>query len=200
MVPVEPDVNGGKPVEGVERIEPSAVGLENMLKVADEFFNAQMRRFICGPDAPMRPTSTGLGSSVGDIQNDAFFRIVKFDCADLEQTLTHQLVAVLQEWNHPGTSDQFECKYIVDCDRPDAKLQLEAIKIAWDMGVSFDEGELRSVCGMSTPSMDSKTVQKSAAEMNPFQPPGLEDDELKPEDEGGVERHDEDTEGNPGKM
>jgi len=160
LIPVDPEMNSGRPVEGVERIEPSAVGLDNMLKVVEDLFNSQIRRFIVGQDSTSRPVSSGLNSNLADIHENTFSRIVAFDCQDLAQCLTHQLVRVLHKWNHPDDLD-FTCKYVIDYDSSDVDKQMQAIKTAWEMGVGFDADEVRSLTGMSKPDLDAVVLKKN---------------------------------------
>ena len=160
LVPVDPNMNGGKPLEGIERIEPSAVGLDNMLRIIEDLFNTQIRRFIVGQDSTSKDVSAGLGSNIADVQENTFSRIVAFDCQDLAQCLTDQLVKVIHEWNHPDDMD-FTCKYVIDHDSSDVDKQMAAIKDAYEMGVSFDEDEVRSLTGMSKPDLDAVILKKS---------------------------------------
>lgn len=153
MMPV--DMTTGIPVEGIQRIEPSPIGLDNVLKVIQDFFAPQLRRFIVGQDATSMPMTAGLGSEIADVQQNTFFRVVKFDSIDLQETLTRQLVRVIQDWSYPGTPP---CKFVIDFTKPNTKEQLESIKAAWDMGVSFIEDEVRSLVGLTKPTEEDVTI------------------------------------------
>lgn len=174
LVPVDPEMNGGKPLEGVERIEPSAVGLENMVKVIEDIFNSQIRRFIVGQDSTSRPANLGLGSKIAEVHESTFSRIIAFDCQDLAQCLSTQLVDVIHEWNHPNDLD-FKCRYIVDADSSDVDKQMGAIKSAYEIGVSFDEDEVRQLTGMSKPDLDASILKKAPEQHKQHQEQTSED-------------------------
>lgn len=184
MVPVDVE-SGGKMLEGVERLEVGGQGLDNMLKVVQDFFGAQIRRFIVGQDSTSQPVQTGLGSKIASVQESTFGRIVSFDCADLAETLTHQLVRVIQKWNHPGT-EHCPCKFVIDYAKPNIDAQITAAKTLFDMGVEFDADELRSLTGLSKPQEGAVILKKSEDKaMNPFgnMPPQLEKGEEKETEE-----------------
>ncbi len=164
MVPVDPESTapGGKPWEGIEYIEVGSTGMDNMLKVLDDYFGNQIREFIIGQPSTSKPVNTGMGSKTSEVHENTFSRIIHFDCQDLAGCLTRDLVSVLQEWNHPETMGQFKCKYVIDADRPDVKAQMEAVKAAYECGVSFDMDEVRGLCGLSKPNEDAEIIQKAA--------------------------------------
>lgn len=195
MVPIDPDLNGGKPMEGIERIEVPATGLDNMLKVADGYFGKQLRQFIVGQDSTSQEVNTGLGSKISEVQQNTFYRIVKFDCVDLAQCLTRELVRVIQKYNHPGTPP---CKFVIDMEHPDNKEKLETVKIAYELGVEFNADEIRSLTGLSKPQVGDEIIKKSSDAPNPFDPTGANanpfggnSDDVEEEDKN--ESEDEDT-------
>lgn len=150
MVPVDVMENGGKPIEGVEIQPASAIGLDNFLRVISEFLAPQLRRMIVGQDSTSQETKAGLGSKIAEVHENTFSRICQYDSRDLEQTLTHQLVHVLQRWNFPGTEDKL-CKFVMDLAKPNVGEQIQAAKTLADMGVEFDGDELRKLIGFSKP-------------------------------------------------
>ncbi len=178
MVPVELN-SGGKPVEGLELINASAIGMENMMAVVKDIFEQQIRRMIVGQDATSQNISTGLGSKLAEVHQNTFSRIVQFDCCDLEQTLTDQLVRVIQKWNFPGTEDT-PCRYVVDYASSNIEGKIEAAKTLYEMGISFDGDELRSLVGLKKPTENSVIIKKSPDQPtipglnteNPFSPDG----------------------------
>lgn len=154
MVPV--DMASGQPIEGIERIEPSAVGLENVQSVID-FFASQIKMFIVGQPSTSEKVTAGLGSEIANVHENTFFRIVAFDCVDLQETLTRQLVRVIQDWSFPGTPP---CKFVINYDKPDADKMIDNARKLWEMGIALDIDELRSIGGFTRPSKDSEIVQK----------------------------------------
>jgi hypothetical protein len=181
LFPVDPAL-AGKTGEDVERIEPSAVGIENMMKVLDEYYGAQIRRYLVGQDATSRPIPTGIGSKLAETHENTFGRIVKYDAINLQETLTHQLVRVIQKWSYPEAT--FKCKFVIDVEKPDVKEYMEGVKAFVDLGGEVDEDEVRSVLGLSKPDAGAKVLggQKQLPGMPGM--PGEEKDDEKEEQPG----------------
>ena len=140
---------------GIERIEPNSTGVDNLLKVIDGYFGAQIRRYIVGQDATSRPVPSGMNSGVAQAHENTFARIVRADALNLDQTLTHQLVRVMQRWTHPGTPT---CKFVSAIDKPDVKAYMDGVKAFVDLGGEVDEDEVRSVIGLTKPDQDAKVL------------------------------------------
>jgi hypothetical protein len=152
FVPVDPDIKGGEPLEYIERMEPSGQPIDNMMKVI-ELFGSQIRRYIQGQDATSQPVGEGLGTGVSEAHENTFNRIVRYDAQNLADTLTRDLVEVIQQWTYPEAD--FRCKFVINVDRPDPKETLEGVYKAYQMGVTFDEDEVRALTGLSKPDLDA---------------------------------------------
>lgn len=67
---------------------------------------------------------------------------------NLQETITHDLVKVLQKYNCPGLP---QIKFVFDLDKPDSDKILNAAQAFYQMGGSIDEDELRAILGLSRP-------------------------------------------------
>ncbi len=172
LVPVDPAMNGGQPIEGVERIEPSSVAVENLLKIIDGYLGSQIHRYIVGQDATSKPVPSGMNSGVAEAHESTFARIVKFDATNLQETLTRELLWVVQKWTFPEV--KAKCKFVLAADKPDVKEVMEAAKLLYDMGAEIDEDELRAIVGLTRPDPDAAvlSLKKQQEEMQP-QMPGM---------------------------
>ena len=93
-----------------------------------------------------------------EFQQDTKYRILKFDCENLAQTLTTDLLGPLVQWNYPGLP--FGVRWKFDLDKPDPKSRLDAAKTIWEMGVSLDEDEVRGDAGYSKPKEGALVLKK----------------------------------------
>ena len=99
---------GGDPTldaYGIDRVEPNAGGIEMMSKIVDEFFGDQIMRYICGGTLFSKSKSLGIGGGGADIQEQSFFLIVQYDSIKLEETISHEMVAPLKQFNCPWARD-----------------------------------------------------------------------------------------------
>jgi phage gp29-like protein len=146
---------------GIERIEPSSVGMDNFLKIIKDYFGAQLKRYIVGQDLTSESNATGLGSNLASVHQNTFYRLVTFDSVNLQETLTEQLVRIIHKYSFP--EDDFKLRLKIAVDKPDPKEYLDAAKAFFEMGGALDEDEVRSVLGFTRPDADSQVLQKQEA-------------------------------------
>lgn len=154
FIPV--DIENGKMVEGVEYIEPNSAGLHNLMEVIDGYYNAQIRRYITGQDATSRPVPSGMNSGVAEAHQLTFSHLVKYDAINLQETLTRELVHVIQRWTFPEAN--FKCKFVISTDKPNPLEYLRAVREFIAAGGTVDEDEVRSVLGFSRPTADAAVL------------------------------------------
>ena len=127
-----------------------------------------------------RQEGGGLGgSSAAKFQANTKYRIIKSDCDNLAETFTEDLVKPLKRLNPFTASSPFHYKFIFNVDEYEPEAKLNAVKVAYSMGVGFDEDEVRGVTGFSKPDADSFELRQSdpmemleaEAKLRP-QPPG----------------------------
>jgi hypothetical protein len=127
---------------GIERIDPSPAGAQLLYDLITAYFDQQIRRFIHGAD------DNDMTSGEADTLGDTHSRMVRYDANNLAETITHEIVSVLQKYNFPGMP---QMKFVFDIDKPNAKDTLEAAQAFYNMGGTLDEDELRAILGLSRP-------------------------------------------------
>jgi hypothetical protein len=140
---------------GLMRIEPSQAGAQLMQALISGYFDEVIRRFILGQNLTSETAGTGLGSGVADLHADTFARLVKYDACSLAETLTTDLVAVIQRYMFPGLPP---IRFRFDVDKPNARDVLESANAFYQMGGDIDADELRSIIGLSKPQPGSPVL------------------------------------------
>lgn len=151
---------------GIEIISPDGAGLEYFYKFIDDYFNAQIRKFIVGDTG----TSTTERISEGNagIIKSAFQRIVKYDAINLEETLTKQLLNVFAKYNYPELDCEFRWKINVESVNVDE--YLTACQRVYEMNIGISENDIREKVGLSKPEVGDE-VKKPKMEDNTIRTP-----------------------------
>ena len=140
---------------GLEIVNPNNESSLNAFRdLIDSYFNKQIHDIIF-------PVSEDAGKS-GDAEQylaEKVSRIVKYDAANLEDTLSDQLVKILLTHNFPNAN--FELKMKLHVDKIDPTNFLESAQRFFEMGGSVEESQLRSILGLSEPSEDDAVLEKS---------------------------------------
>lgn len=135
-------------IEGIETLNPPS-GSEQLMKLV-EYYDKQMRQAICGENLTAdNKGGGGLGSGVAAAHETTFFRLCKYDAGALEETLTDQLVYVLQKYNGYDHLPPMRFSFTYDTGSIDEKLA--RAKILHDMGIKLSTSELITTAGFSVP-------------------------------------------------
>lgn len=135
---------------GVENIAVSTAGAQLLQSLITEYFDNIIRQYILGQSLTTQQSSGGgLGDGVAGLHEDSFARIIKYDAVNLQETLTQDLIKVLQRYNCPKVKKPI--KWVFEVDKPNAKELLEAANAFFEMGGTVDEDEMRGVIGLSKP-------------------------------------------------
>jgi hypothetical protein len=133
---------------GVERIEPSQAGSQLLATLITEYFDARIRSFIQGQTQLRDAAGAGLGSGVSEYLEGNLGRLIKYDAVNLQETLTQELVAVLQKYMYP---DLPPIRFQFDIDKPNSLEVLQSASSFFEMGGSIDEDSLREIIGLEKP-------------------------------------------------
>ncbi len=152
---------------GIERIEPSVAGAQLLEELILHYFDETMRRLILGEATPSDAKGAGLGSGISDFLEGNQGRRIRYDAINLQETLTSDLVAVLQRYNCPPSVPPL--RFVFDLDKPNSQEVMEAAKNFFEMGGTLDEESLRSTIGLEKPE-PGKTM---LAKMGSLQPAGV---------------------------
>lgn len=146
-----------KDVYDVKRIEPSAAGIDALRVLIDEYFGTQIMHFILGQTATMRAESAGLGGE-NEAHQKSFYHVVKFDAANLAETLTTDMLDPLKDWNCPEMRS-VNFRVDLNLDSPQVKDQLDSIKAAWEMGAKIPARQVCDLLGINEPGEDEEVLQ-----------------------------------------
>ncbi len=147
---------------GIERIEPTATGVQLLQGVVHEFFGHQIVRYIAGQTLSSESSAMGIGSGAADFQSETWGQIVKYDAVKLEETITHELInRALKPFNFPWAKD-IPVWFRIDTQSSESHKKLEAIKSGWDMGLRIKASDVMDVIGLSMPGEDDETLQNPA--------------------------------------
>ena len=135
---------------GVEIVEPGMAGIEALKDLLTTFFGHRIKRYILGQVLSSEAEATGLGSGVAELHLDTFLQIVKYDASNLEETLTHELVRILQLFNFPDSMGMF-VRFKIKTEDDDVEKRLASLKTAHDMGARIRERDVHECVGVSAP-------------------------------------------------
>lgn len=164
LFPRRRDVPNGGP--GVQRVEPSQAGAQLLQSLIVGYFDDLIEKYILGQSLSHEATSTGLGSGVAELHGDTFARLVKYDAVSLQETITKDLVHVLQRYNYPKCPP---LRFVFDIDRPNALETAESAQLFYQMGGAVSERQLREVLGLEEPQPNEPIL----AQMQSMQPAAL---------------------------
>jgi phage gp29-like protein len=103
--------------------------MDMLLQIQDKYFGHRIKRYILGQTLTTEADATGLGSGVADAHKDTLAQIVRYDALNLEESLTHELVRIIQILNFPETEGwQMELKFELESE--DAKAKMDSYQTA----------------------------------------------------------------------
>ncbi len=165
LVPIPPGDEGSQ--YGVQIIEPGMGGIETLKDILTTYFGYRIKRYILGQVATTESEGGGGIGGAGDAMKlDTFLGIIKYDASNLEETLTRQLLRMLQQWNFPK-SRHIRLKFRIDTEDEDMEKKLEAYAKAYEMGCAIKERDVMNLIGASLPGPADKVLSRDQG-----QPPG----------------------------
>ncbi|GAB4143807.1 MAG: hypothetical protein Kow0040_32640 [Thermogutta sp.] len=142
---------------GVQLVHPDLSGAHTLKDIITEYFGHQIKRYILGQTLTTEAHATGLGSNLASIHLDTFLQIVKYDAANLAETLTHQLVGRLVRWNRPHWPDN-PLRLVLETEKPDVLDRLQALQAAYGMGLRIRARDVRELLGVAEPAEDEEVL------------------------------------------
>jgi hypothetical protein len=158
LFPVEP--NDYASLYGVEQIEPGTAGAQLLAELIERFFLKKIKKYILGQLLTSEAEATGLGSGVAQAHLATFSDIVQYDAANLQETLTHELVRKIQKENAPKSMGVF-LRFVLDTDTPDTEKRLQAIQAAYQMDVPIKVEDIYMLTGLSKPEAQDEIISVS---------------------------------------
>ena len=144
---------------GVEVIEPGMGGIDALQNILNEYYGHRIKRYILGQTLSSEAQATGLGSGLADLHLDTFLQIIKYDSINLEETVTHQLVKQIKEWNFPAAKD-IHVDFKIDVEQQDVGEKLSAWQMAWQMGAKLKENDVMELIGAAMPTEQDRVLEQ----------------------------------------
>lgn len=167
IVPIPPGDEGSQ--YGVQIIEPGMAGIETLKDILTTYFGYRIKRYILGQVGTTEQEGSGsLGGGMAELHLDTLLQIVKYDALKLEETLTRQLLRMLQKWNFPK-SKNIRLKFRIDTEDEDMEKKLEAYAKAYEMGCKLKARDVMNMIGASIPGPTDDILSRDAGQM----PPGM---------------------------
>jgi phage gp29-like protein len=138
-----------------QHFELTGRGIEHMQHVVENYFDAQIRRFIIGQDLSSSAKSAGFGNGVANLHEQTKALIIRGDAVALAETLTRDLIQPLISFNRTQFPDWPPDAYIsfaFDVENPNVDEVINAGEAMFKCGVQFDADEFRTKLGFSKPS------------------------------------------------
>jgi len=146
---------------GMEVVEPGFAGADILQKLIMEYFGHRMKRYILGQTLSSEAAGTGLGSGVADAHLDTLMQIICYDAANLEDSLTHDLLRQIQLFNFPETAG-WNMSFKLETQPEDIRDKLESYQIAYQMGAGIPEQDVMQAIGLGMASGDEAVLRQSA--------------------------------------
>jgi hypothetical protein len=116
-----------------------------------------------------------MGSGVAQAHQATYADIVRFDSQGLAETITHDIIRVLQLVNFPG-SEGIWLKFAFDTESPQMDIKLNAYRQAWEMGASIKTDDIFKLLGAARPHEDDDVLTNPAFQQQAMMPgmmPGM---------------------------
>lgn len=141
--------------DGNDSYEPQVIpantsGIDALNDLIVSRFDHPIKRAILGQVLSSESEATGLGSGVATFQKDTLANIIKYDAANLEETVTRELLWVLRDMNFPEWRDT-EFRFYLDTETSDPQKDLAALRQGWEMGAEFREQAVHDILGTTPP-------------------------------------------------
>lgn len=148
-MPMEKDKQG----PSFEFIEMNGQGIDKMMTVIRDYFDANIKQYIIGQSLSSETAPTGLGSGVAKFHADTKENLIRGDALNLQETLTRDLIGPLVRCNRRFFPQWPDCelKFLFDIDAPDIPALLEAAESLYRMGIPFDQDDVRAKAGLQKP-------------------------------------------------
>ena len=150
------------PMYDVQFIEPGMAGIDMMQRFIDDHWSSRFKRFILGQKLSSEADGTGLGSGVADAHMETLGQIIRFDARNLEQTITDELVRVIQKYNWPETLGWY-FRFVFKTEDDKAKQKMESLVMLQQLGGKIPAREAYKAANISAPKPDDELLESPAS-------------------------------------
>ena len=157
LVPRFPGERGGA-VEGMEVIDLPTQGLEFVKGMIDWIDQAQERFLVGQSMSGGADHESGLGGSGrARFAANTKYQIVKFDCANTDDTFTTDLIGPIKKYTYPDL-DEMPARFRTKVDDPDAKNWIAGVKSIVEMGGAVPASPVYDRAGIPLPEEGDVTL------------------------------------------
>jgi hypothetical protein len=142
----------------IQVIEPGMAGIEALKDILQTYFGHRIKRYILGQTLSSEAQATGLGSGLAELHLDTLLQIVKYDSANLEETITNELITHLKNWNFPKARG-IDVHFRLLTERANVDEKLEGMQKAYEMGARLSEADVMEAVGARIPDEDDYVLQ-----------------------------------------
>ncbi|OWK45730.1 phage portal protein family protein [Fimbriiglobus ruber] len=144
----------------VEVIAAQTAGAQFLVDMVDRYFERHIERLYVGQSLSAGTEGGGLGGSgVAALHADTKFNLLAWDADNLAETLTRDLVGVLQRLNFRDT--RWRYRWAFRLPDPDAKDKLDALVKAANLPgakLTFKADDVRALVGLTKPGPGDEIV------------------------------------------
>ncbi|OWK45422.1 hypothetical protein FRUB_01753 [Fimbriiglobus ruber] len=144
----------------VEVIAAQTAGAQFLVDMVDRYFERHIERLYVGQSLSAGTEGSGLGGEgVAALHADTKFNLLAWDADNLGETLTRDLVGVLQHLNFRGV--RWRYRWAFRLPDPDARDKLDALVKAANLPgakLTFQADEVRALVGLTKPGPGDEVV------------------------------------------
>lgn len=172
---------GGKSQEGVEFVDMASTGADLLLKI-QEHFEEMEERYIIGQSLS---GGKGEGDSLGGegkskLARDTKSQIIQFDADGLAETLTTDVLRVIQHWTYKEPeARKVNARFVFNVEEPDPQKLLTAVKtFVCELGGKVRASEVQAVLGLGAVHegddvISLESIRKQQGQPGPGGAPGM---------------------------
>lgn len=164
-----PSADTGTGAYDIEVKETQGTGYQVLESLTSRFSDA-ITKSIIGQTLTTGTAPTGLGSGVADEHGEVFQKIIKMDASSLDDTLTHDLVNVIQKLNWPDS--RIRHRYVTLVDKRSPKEYMEAVEKFVNLGGAVSEKAVGEELGLPKPQDGEKALGMGVSMMDGMDAPG----------------------------
>ena len=101
--------------------------------------------------------ASGLGSDLPTVLLGTFRDIVAYDCINLDETLTTDLIRMIQIWNFPASS-HIRLRFKTHTQEVNLEERLASLEKAWSMFARIREKDVLDALGLSVPTDNDRIL------------------------------------------
>lgn len=156
FIPVPAD--GTSNQYGLQHVETGMAGMSALQELVEKYFGHRMKRLILGQTLTSESEGGGLGSDgIARVHLGTFKDIIRYDATNLEETLTTDLVRVLQSrYRH---AQGFSVRFVIETETVDVEERLDKMQKAWQMGARLSETEVLESIDCTVPGPEDRVLQ-----------------------------------------